>query len=541
MSPSSKIVAGPASPEKGTLIMESFLQSIAQNVNSFIGLWLMKQINTGDRMMDTTVQVIFTTITGAIITGLVTLYTKGLWKEWCNLIQTSLGQKGYDGLEFNPSFAPEKPANQSNYVFRSKRFDSHVFWAWFNLYHANKRYTQKLTESIVIADLRHEDELLLTGAGVGGERIPSVDIAVPMPIWKGDDGFYVYVKGQMDDDVTFYSDSGKALSDCTQHLRAFKERASQYAKEKDRNRNISHIREFNTKETRDLGQVEANRSLDTMFFSQKESIVRMLTAFKEKTLFPKHLPIDNKLGILLHGPPGTGKTGFIAAMANFLGRNIMLIHTSQIKRRKHLDDIFEYDNSRYIFVFEEFDCMPGIQRRLEADEKGGTGGTVTNSNNSNSDKSDDMKQMDPTAYAIMLMAQKEKSDDIMAEYREDRAAEKDKVDLHYLLTKIDGLQSANDRIIVATTNYPDRIDPALLRPGRFGVQLNLTNCTRKMIIDLLTMIFQLEGEQKLDLAMSVAPIEELKWSPAEILQLGISKGSYKDVVEHMLTKEPSQF
>jgi hypothetical protein len=516
--------------------MESFLQSIAQNVNSFIGLWLMKQINTGDRMMDTTVQVIFTTITGAIITGLVTLYTKGLWKEWCNLIQTSLGQKGHDGLEFNPSFAPEKPANQSNYVFRSKRFDSHVFWAWFNLYHANKRYTQKLTESIVIADLRHEDELLLTGAGVGGERIPSVDIALPMPIWKGDDGFYVYVKGQMDDDVTFYSDSGKALSDCTQHLREFKERASQYAKEKDRNRNISHIREFNIKETRDLGQVEANRSLDTMFFSQKESIVRMLTAFKEKKLFPKHLPIDNKLGILLHGPPGTGKTGFIAAMANFLGRNIMLIHTSQIKRRKHLDDIFDYDNSRYIFVFEEFDCMPGIQRRLEAGEKGETVSTVTSS-----DKGDDMKQMDPTAYAIMLMAQKEKSDDIMAEYREDRAAEKDKVDLHYLLTKIDGLQSANDRIIVATTNHPDKIDPALLRPGRFGVQLNLTNCTRKMIIDLLTMIFQLEGEQKLDLAMSVAPIEELKWSPAEILQLGISKGSYKDVVEHMLTKEPSQF
>ena len=36
-----------------------------------------------------------------------------------------------------------------------------------------------------------------------------------------------------------------------------------------------------------------------------------------------------------------------------------------------------------------------------------------------------------------------------------------------LLTELDGLQSAKNIIVLAATNRPDRIDPALLRPGRF--------------------------------------------------------------------------
>lgn len=515
--------------------MDAFLHSVSQHVNSFIGLWLMKQINTGDRMMDTTIQVLFSTVTGAIVTGLVTMYTKGLWKEWVTAFQATCGSGTHDGTVFNPSFAPEKPLNGTAYEFRSKRINSTPFWAWFNLYHASKRFTQKLTESLVLLEDRSEDKLLDTANGEG-ERIPSIEISAPIPIWKGQDSYYVFVRGHLDDDVTLVSDSGQALSECLNHFNAFKKRMEEHAAKQEA-RTTCHIREFSVKENRELGEVQSNRRLETMYFTQKEEIVRVLTAFKAKTLFPKHLPIDNKLGILLHGPPGTGKTGFIAAMANFLERDIMLIHTSQIRRRKHLDEIFEYDNSRYIFVFEEFDCMPGVQRRPE-----GTGaGAVDVSGNAVSAGGSTPKGPDATAYAMMLMAQKEKSEDLMEEMREERAAERDKVDLHYLLTKLDGLQSANERVIVATTNHPEKIDPALLRPGRFGLQLNLTNCTRAMLRDLLTMIYQVEGEDRIGLAIAVTGVEEMKWSPAEILQLGISKPGWAEVIEYLMTNEPARF
>jgi hypothetical protein len=139
---------------------------------------------------------------------------------------------------------------------------------------------------------------------------------------------------------------------------------------------------------------------------------------------------------------------------------------------------------------------------------------------------------------MMLLAQKEKSDDIMRQMREDRATQDDKLDLQYLLMKLDGLESANNRIIIATTNHPERIDPALLRPGRFGIQLNLTYCSFDMLRDIIGMIFQLGDFEKS--ALDFTNIQSNTWTPAEILQLGITKGSASAVIEYLKTNEPQR-
>ncbi|KAK6939491.1 ATPase, AAA-type, core [Dillenia turbinata] len=56
---------------------------------------------------------------------------------------------------------------------------------------------------------------------------------------------------------------------------------------------------------------------------------------------------------------------------------------------------------------------------------------------------------------------------------------KSDVTLSALLNFIDGLWSncGDERIIVFTTNHKDRLDPALLRPGRMDVHINMSYCT----------------------------------------------------------------
>lgn len=174
--------------------------------------------------------------------------------------------------------------------------------------------------------------------------------------------------------------------------------------------------------------------------------------------------------------------------------------------------------------------MPGVTRRdwvaaTEAAAKQ-SGTTATGS-------------MDPTAMMMMMMS-KEKDEGLMEEYRRQREQQLDKLDLGYLLSKLDGLETVANRIIVATTNHPERIDPALLRPGRFGLQLHMTNCTRVMLADILRMAYQLDEDARAGLEDRLEDVEEQLWSPAEVLQLVISKPGLDAVVEHLIRAQPTR-
>ena len=70
-----------------------------------------------------------------------------------------------------------------------------------------------------------------------------------------------------------------------------------------------------------------------------------------------------------------------------------------------------------------------------------------------------------------------------------------------LLTEIDGMQSLNNVIIIAATNRPDILDPALLRPGRFDrlVHVGMPDLeARRMILQIHTAKKPLADDVDLD-------------------------------------------
>ncbi|XP_020877207.1 AAA-ATPase At1g43910 [Arabidopsis lyrata subsp. lyrata] len=115
------------------------------------------------------------------------------------------------------------------------------------------------------------------------------------------------------------------------------------------------------------------------------------------------------------------------------------------------------------------------------------------------------------------------------------------VTLSGLLNFVDELWSScvEERIIVFTTNHKEKLDPALLRPGRMDVHILMDYCTPTVFKKLAALYLEIEEHDMFE------PIEkmllEVKTTPAEITeQLMVSKNpdvTLKGLVEFLETKK----
>jgi DNA polymerase III delta prime subunit len=131
---------------------------------------------------------------------------------------------------------------------------------------------------------------------------------------------------------------------------------------------------------------------------------------------------------LLYGPPGNGKTSFVRALAAELNLNICYLSLSS---SSNVDDdtlhtMFIQVPENAILLIEDADVV--FPSREEDESNRPTLSLGRNNDN------------------IRLF--------------------RNKATLSGLLNAIDGLVSQEGRIVIMTTNYPERLDPAILRPGR---------------------------------------------------------------------------
>ncbi|CAD6256333.1 unnamed protein product [Miscanthus lutarioriparius] len=180
-----------------------------------------------------------------------------------------------------------------------------------------------------------------------------------------------------------------------------------------------------------------------MDHSKKIEIMEDLTAFREAKEYHSKVGKAWKRGYLLHGPPGTGKSTMIGAMANFLEYDVYDLDLTSIKDNAELRKLFLDTTDRSIIVIEDIDA---IEVELTTKRKG----------------KEAAKENDDNHLVIELSEKNNKG----------------KVTLSGLLSFVDGLWSAcgSERIFVFTTNHVDRLDPALIRRGRMDRHIEMSYC-----------------------------------------------------------------
>ncbi|KAI0841111.1 BCS1 N terminal-domain-containing protein [Hypoxylon sp. FL0890] len=177
-----------------------------------------------------------------------------------------------------------------------------------------------------------------------------------------------------------------------------------------------------------LGEPRRKRPLGSVILDEgvKEHIVNDAKDFLARRQWYVDRGIPYRRGYLLYGPPGSGKSSFIQALAGELDFSVAMVNLSEIGvTDDKLAFLLTKLPERTILLLEDADSAFINRRKRETD--GYSGGTVTFSG---------------------------------------------------LLNALDGLSAGEERIAFLTTNHVELLDPALIRPGRVDMMVRIGEATR---------------------------------------------------------------
>jgi chaperone BCS1 len=267
--------------------------------------------------------------------------------------------------------------------------------------------------------------------------------------------------------------------------------------------------------------------------------------------------IPHRRGYLFHGPPGTGKTSLSFAIAGIFGLSVYCASLSERDMSESdLASLFGQLPARCVVLLEDIDSagirrdrssqIPESNRSSDVDEAERPPAQVTEKETEKEEEKeskdeDKVKDKQKVITAIKKESMRRRftqslrtrkspkpdsetttlvttdgSDSIRAPSVKapsvepssvktppppppppeiiDEEGSKSKISLAGLLNIIDGAASSEGRVLIMTTNYPEKLDSALIRPGRVDLQIKFTLATNTQIQEIFRRMYSSEAD-----------------------------------------------
>jgi len=320
------------------------------------------------------------------------------------------------------------------------------------------------------------------------------------------------------------------------------------------NMQVGRVTKFNMKTDELVGEYlkfPVSKNLDNIFLEPdiRERLMSQIERFSDPVWYAER-GLPRTLGILLYGQPGCGKTSFIKAVCSHMKRKVLIVDFKLVRTVSQLRKIFsgtirdtnredyQYDFAKdgTVYVFEDFDCMSEVfmDRKAKSERDAETQSTKK------------QKQLQPSLLEEMLMykrmellasrekekekrrSRKAKKKDADADTKEtdkkaiqndldsssEHSDEEEEIDLFAnnscgatekwglnrrndekvtladFLELLDGIIEMDGRIIIMTTNQREKMDSALVRPGRIDLDLELKPPSRLLIAHIFNHMYK---------------------------------------------------
>jgi SpoVK/Ycf46/Vps4 family AAA+-type ATPase len=217
---------------------------------------------------------------------------------------------------------------------------------------------------------------------------------------------------------------------------------------------------------------QSTKHFNTMFFKEKNDVLERIDKFVNGENEYKRLGIPWTLGFMFYGLPGTGKTSAAKAIARYTDRHIIIIPMKKIDNISCLRNIFMNEqingytipNKKRLYVFDEIDC--------------GEWRDIVNARNKNTTEPESNNVVETLTSLLIEKKDEDKS-----------IKKKERISLGDFLELLDGMVEMHGRMIIMTSNHPEELDPALLRPGRVDMLLEFTKMRAKDIASMYKLWF----------------------------------------------------